>query len=292
MTTSLLEAIRRLPLSVAAEHAGEERISFEQFKLEHPDGYFQWEAHEDDGYFQTLEEAGAYERKNFEPDIDELNIPYVLIPCRPVSLEAPNAQQMLIDAYEDQDAPDSYAVTNAPSLQDLLNWWFKHNTKRWWVIDEMRVIVLLPEERKQLYKKCTGKDYAGVEPGASEFLNKLSSEEEMDLSNVFGTPLYNVELLVERKLTGDPAWNVVDDGQEATPVDDQVSEAVKILEKDGWEVTVQNVELVQDKDELELADSSPDARSTGDDAPDSEDEDDEDDEDTDDTETPNEVSDD
>lgn len=271
MTTSLLEAIRRLPLHVATEHAGEARISFEQFKLEHPDGYFQWGAHEDDGYFQTLEEAGAGVRKDFEPEFDELNIPYVLIPCKPVRLEAPSAEQLLIDVYENQDAPDSYSVANAPVLQDLLDWWFKHNTKPWWVADEMRVIVLLPEERKQLYKECTGKDYAGVEPGASEFLNKLSSEEEVDLSNMFGTPAYNVELLVERKLSGDSNWSVIDDGQEATPVDDQVSEAVKQLEADGWEVTIQNVEPVQDKDELELADSAPDARHTGDDAPDSED---------------------
>jgi len=284
MTTPLLEAIRRLPLHVAKEHAGEERISLEQFKDEHPEGFFQWEAHEDEGYFQTLEEAGAFERKNFEPEIDEINIPYVLIPCKPVQLEAPSAQQLLIDAYEDQDAPDSYTVADAPSLQSLLDWWFKHHTKRWWVMDEMRVIVLLPEERKQLFKECTGKDFNGTEPGISEFLTNLSSEEVVDQARMFNEPVYNVELLVERKMSGDPNWSVIDDGQEATPVDDQVSEAVKQLEEDGWEVTVQNVEPM-DKDEL--ADSSPDARSTGDDVSDDEDE-----EDAEDTEEADEVSDD
>lgn len=275
MTTDLLTAIRRLPLRIAKEYAGRERISFATFKAAHPDGYFYWEDRDDDGYFTTLEALAEAERKSFEPEIDELNIPYVMFPCAPIKLKAPSAEQLLLDAEEDQDAPSDYPAADSKSLQGLLDWWFANNTKPWWTPEYNRIIVLLSEERRLLYKLITGKEYKdGNEPNESEFLNTMSSDDVIDHASAFDLPVYNVSLLVERKLSGDPLWNAVDSGQEATPVDEEVKSLCDELEHEGWSVAVQGVELVEDKDELELADTSPDARSTGDDAPDSEDEDD------------------
>lgn len=249
MTTDLLTAIRRLPMRIAKEYAGRERISFATFKAAHPDGYLYWEDRDDDGYFTTLEALAEAERKNFEPQIDELNIPYVVFPCEPIKLRAPSAEQLLLDVEEDQDAPSDYPAPDSKSLQGLLDWWFATNTKPWWTPEYNRVIVLLPEERCLIYKLITGRDYDGAEPDESEFLNHLSSADEAGVAAMTGQPLYNVGLLVERKLSGDPLWNAVDNGQEATPVDEEVKSLVAELEHEGWDVTIQNVDLVEDEDD-------------------------------------------
>lgn len=164
--TPLLKSLRRLPLEIAREHSGEERITLVQYlAAEGPDGRFFIESLEEDGFFSSLEEYAAYTKKNFEPRCDTLEVPYTLRPCKHMKLESPSANQILIDAYENQDAPGEYDVeSDAPSLQGLLDWWFKHHTKGWWVPDYERVIVLLPEERKELYALVTGRTWGEGEP--------------------------------------------------------------------------------------------------------------------------------
>lgn len=177
----MLKGIRRLPLHIAQRYAGVPRISFTQFKLEHPDGFFEWEVQEETTLFRTLEEAGEHERKQFEPSADEIAVPYVLIPCMQVRLEPIDAKRLLDEMYIEQEVPYDYTKEEAESLQDLLAWWVKHHTKPWWQVEYTRIIVLLPSERAMLYKLWTGLDYVGDEPSESEFLDNHGYESDADV---------------------------------------------------------------------------------------------------------------
>lgn len=203
--TLLLTSIRRLPADIVSEHAGEERISYEQFLTEKHNKFFV-EGLDEDGFFSTIEDLAAYTKNTFEPASDSLEVPYTLRPCKHVRLEAPSARQILIDAYEDQDAPDHFDVeSDGDSLQELLDWWFKHNTKGWWAPDEDRVIVLLPAERKKIFELVTGQVCGSAEPDREVIFG--DEEDELELAATAG----------DARSTGDDAPDIEDEEDEEAP---------------------------------------------------------------------------